>query len=90
MERAKRILRKLFCLPPLAAILIAAPSFALVFAVLAARIQGAVAYAAYFLSAYALAVLCACLPRAARGAKRGIENHPSHGKFRPLSLGTAL
>ncbi|MDD6484718.1 MAG: hypothetical protein PUF72_09130 [Clostridiales bacterium] len=52
------MIKKLFCLPPPLMLLIAIPSFALVFFVLDSGLDNhIVAYISYFLSAYAMRVL---------------------------------
>ena len=57
MERAKRWLRRLFCLPPVLTVLVAVPSFAFVIVVLWRGESGAASYAAYLLSAYSLIIV---------------------------------
>ena len=57
MERLKRILKKIFCLPPLPTVLLAIPAFALVIYVLIEGINGPLAYLAYTVSAYALIIV---------------------------------
>ncbi|MCM1334610.1 MAG: hypothetical protein NC084_10010 [Bacteroides sp.] len=74
MRNLKKTLKKLFLLPPAPTILIALPSFALLILVFVKEIDGAVAYLAYLLSAYALAILIAGFPRIVRVLRRRIEN----------------
>lgn len=63
MSRLKRILRRIFCLPLPAAVLVTLTCFALVIHVLSAGLKNTLpAYAAYPLSAYALIVICAAIP----------------------------
>ncbi len=66
MKRAKRLARRIFCLPPLPTALVAVPSFVLVGWVLARGENGPLAYAAYLASSYALAISLTSLPRMAR------------------------
>lgn len=77
MARGKRMLRALFCLRPLPALLLALPAFALVAAVLVADVQGPLAYASYALSAYALAVTVVGAVRLARAARAGWRRLPA-------------
>ena len=57
MERVKKILKKLFCLPLLPTLLIAVPSYVLVIYALAGEnVEPVVTYVSYFLSAYALII----------------------------------
>ena len=56
MKRLKQILRRLFCLPPLPTVLIAVPSFVLVFVMLGSGSQSILSYVSYLLSAYALII----------------------------------
>ena len=74
MQKFKEILRRAFHLPPLMTVLVAVPSFALVFYVLGAKLEKTpLAYAAYPLSAYALAVVCAGMPELVRALRRGVN-----------------
>lgn len=75
-SKAGKIAKKLFCLPPLPTVLVSVPSFALVIYVLSRGETGALAYAAYLASAYALIVFLTGLPqivRAAVGWARGLS-----------------
>ena len=56
MDQFKKVLKKLFCLPPLPTILISVPSFLFVFIVLASGHQSILTYVAYILSAYAIII----------------------------------
>lgn len=66
LSKARKIVKKLFCLPPLPTVLAAVPSFALVIYVLSRDETGTLAYTAYLASAYALVVSLTGLPRIAR------------------------
>lgn len=88
MERIKALARRLFCLPPLATALVALPGFALVFYVLGAKLEGtALAYAAYPLSAYALAVTCAGMPGIVRALRRWVVGSAPVRKLLSIPLG---
>lgn len=82
MERVKAILKRVFCLPTLAAVLVCAPSFALVIYVLATDMEGPLAYAAYGLSAYAMAITTTGIIRVVRAVRDGIDEHPLVKKVR--------
>lgn len=87
MERFKHILKKLFFLPPLATVLIAVPSFTLVFCVLGLGIEGVIAYAAYGISAYAMVITVTGVPRIVQSVRGGIDKHPLVQKLRAHPLG---
>lgn len=75
------IVKKFFFLPLPATVLIALPSFALVFYVLAMGIVGVPAYLSYVLSAYALAITVTGIFRVVRAVRAGIGNHPGVKKL---------
>lgn len=56
MKKAKQWVKRLFCFPPILTVLIAVFCFSFVFYVLLTERKDALAYAAYLLSAWALAV----------------------------------
>lgn len=91
METWKRLLKKLFCPPPLPAVLLAAFGYGLLILVFALEIRDPVPrYASYLASAYALAVTCAGLPRLFRGLKKGKEKalgHPLAQRLRATPAG---
>ena len=87
MEQLKLILKKLFFLPPLATVLIALPSFTFVFCVLGMGIQGAIAYASYGLSAYAMVITATGFTRIVQAIQHGIDNHPITKKLLAHPLG---
>lgn len=73
----KRLLKKLFFLPPVLALLVSVPAYALVIYVLTDKnVNPAVAYAAYLLSAYALVISVAGVIRALRSVHKGTEEPP--------------
>lgn len=76
-QNIKRILKKLFCLPPIPTLLISVPSYALVIYALAAEVVNpAVSYAAYFLSAYAFIITITGITGIVRFVGQGIDKHP--------------
>ncbi len=91
MEMFKKILKKLFCLPPLPTVLVALFGYGLVIAVFALGIQNPVLkYASYGASAYALVVTCtglSYLPAAVGAVKGWVSSHPLTEKFRSTALG---
>lgn len=87
MEQFKRILKGLFFLPPLLTVLIAVPSFIFVFCVLGMGMDGALAYLAYGLSAYAMVITVTGFSRIVQAVRGGIDNHPLVRKIRDHPLG---
>lgn len=87
MEQFKRILKRLFFLPPLATVLIALPSFTFVFCVLGMGIEGAIAYVSYGLSAYAMVIATTGMTRIVQAVRNGIDSHPLVKKLLAHPLG---
>ena len=91
MEKFKKILKKLFCLPPLLTILAALFGFSFVIVVFAFDIQNPVLrYASYIASAYALTITITGLvyiPIAAGGIKKFVLEHSLMKKFRSTAVG---
>lgn len=90
MEQVKAALKRVFCLPPLATVLISVPSFALVIYVLVTDTAGPLAYLGYGLSAYAMAVTTTGVVRMIRAVRGGIGEytlvkkvraHPVSGRY---------
>lgn len=76
-QNMKRILKKLFCLPPIPTLLISVPSYGLVIYALAAEdANPAVAYVSYLLSAYAFVIMATGIAGIVRFMRRGMEEHP--------------
>lgn len=86
MELVKRILRRLFFLPPRLTVIIAVPAFAAVTYVLTKEISGPLAYLSYLVSAYALMVLGLGVPGIVRSVRHWIERHPLTQKIRSIPL----
>lgn len=81
LERMKKILKKaakkVFFLPPVPTLLISVPSYMLVVYALAGKnVEPAIAYAAYFLSAYALAITVTGITGAVGFVRQGIDKYP--------------
>lgn len=87
MKQFKRVLKKIFFLPPLATVLISIPSFAFVFFVLGTGIDGAAAYVSYGLSAYAMVITVTGFTRIVKAIRNGIGRHPLVKKLLAHPLG---
>lgn len=90
MERFRRIVKRLFCLPPLATVLIAVPSFVFVFFMLGTGNKSPAAYAAYGLSAYAMIITVTGIAGIAEAARNGWEEMPLVRKIRSSPMGSRL
>lgn len=87
MEWVRAVLKRVFCLPPIASVLVAIPSFALVAYVLAADVGGPLAHTAYGLSAYAMVVSITGLGKIARTVHSAVDCHPIVKKVRAHPIG---
>ena len=91
MEKFKKILKKLFCLPPLPTALLSLFGYGFVIAVAVFNIQNPmVQYASYAASAYALIVTItgfASVNTAKGGVKKLVSDHPLMKKFRSTKVG---
>ncbi|MDE6744912.1 MAG: hypothetical protein K2J95_13635 [Lachnospiraceae bacterium] len=77
LPKMKKILEKIFFLPPVPTLLVAIPSYALVIYVLANGLENEIiSYAAYLLSAYAAIITVTGITGIVRLVRQGIENHP--------------
>lgn len=77
MERMKKILKKIFCLPPVPTLLISIPAYGLVIYALAGEnVEPVIAYVAYFLSAYALIITVTGTTGVVHFIRQGIDKHP--------------
>lgn len=94
MDRFKKILRKIFFLPPLPTAIAAVTGFGLIIAVAAFHIENpAVQYISYVASAYALTVTITAFPRLRaffRKTKNDIKSSPFVEKLYGTRLGTRL
>lgn len=87
LQSMKRLLKKLFFLPPILTLMISIPSYGLVIYALAVEeVNPAVAYAAYFLSAYALIITITGITGIVRLIRRGINGHPLVRKMMDIPL----
>lgn len=77
LQSIKKVLKKIVFLPPGPTLLIAVPSYGFVIYVLTGEnIKPAVAYAAYFLSAYAFIITITGITGIVHWICMGVENHP--------------
>lgn len=87
MQKIRKVLKKIFFLPPVPTLLIAVPSYGLViYALTGTDIEPAVSYAAYILSAYALIITIAGITGIVRWLRIGIEKHPFVRKMPAIHL----
>ena len=88
MEKFKQILKKMFFLPPLPTVLIAALGYAFVIFVFAFHIHfPAIEYLSYICSAYALVITITGFPTLVKGVRRYIDEHTLMRKLRGTTLG---
>lgn len=77
MKKLKKILKRICFLPPVPTLLVAIPSYGLViYALTDEKASPAIAYLAYFLSAYALVLTITGITGVLYWIRTGIENHP--------------
>lgn len=86
-DRMKKILKKLFCLPPVPTLLISIPAYGLViYALTGENVEPIIAYIAYFLSAYALIITVIGITGVSRFIRQGIGKHPLVKKMLGIPL----
>lgn len=90
MGRLKSVLKKLFFLPPLPTVLIAVPSFLLVFILLSIGDRSLLSYLAYLLSAYAMIITITGITGVVEAARNGWDGLPLIKKLRSTPLGGRL
>ena len=77
LQKLKKILKKIFILPPVPTLLVAIPSYALVIYVLANGMENEIiSYVSYILSAYAAIITVTGIAGIVRLVRRGINSHP--------------
>ncbi len=81
MEQAKRILKRIFCLPLVPTVLIAVPAFVLVIYVLIEDIHGPLSYLSYIASAYALVISVIWFIRGGKIIRDKAKQHPLTGRY---------
>ncbi len=91
MEKFQKILKTIFCLPPLPTFLTALFGYGSVIAVAAFKVQNPVLqYVSYLASAYALVVTITgftYIRRAVGGVRKFVSDHPLMKKFRSTKVG---
>lgn len=86
-EQIVKILKTIFCLRPVPTLLISVPSYALVIYALAKEdVHPVIAYAAYFLSAYAFVITITGITGIICLVRQGIGNHPFVRKMLGIPL----
>ena len=90
MKKFEKILKKIFCLPPILTAAIAAPSFIFVFVMLYVGNNSALSYISYALSAYATIIAATGFPKIVRAMRdsfketavmKKIRGNPIYNKF---------
>lgn len=77
MDWIKKILKKIFCLPPVPTLLVSVPAYGLViYALTGKNVEPIIVYTAYFLSAYALIITVTGITGIVRLVRQGIDRHP--------------
>ena len=90
MEKFKKILKKVFFLPPPITVLIAVPSFVFVFVMLARDDHTVLSYIAYILSAYALIITATGISGIMGAAKSGFDQWPLLRRIQSNPVGHRL
>ena len=86
-QSIKRILKRIFFLPPIPTLLISVPSYGLVIYALAGKnVNPVIIYAAYLLSAYAFIITITGITGVVRWVKKGISAHPLARKLLAIPL----
>ena len=76
-DKMKRLLKKIFFLPPVPTLLISVPAYGLVIYALAGEnVAPVIAYISYFVSAYALIITVTGITGVVRLCRQGIGRHP--------------
>lgn len=87
MEQLKRMLRKVFCLPPLLTVFIAIPSLVFVFVMLGMEEHNLLSYISYGLSAYAIVILTTGITKIIRAVRQGVGELVIVKKIRSYPVG---
>lgn len=87
LQNTRKILRKIFFLPPVPTLLISIPSYGLViYAFAGSNVKTLIAYISYFLSAYALVITITGMSGIIYWLRAGIEKHPLVKKMLDIPL----
>lgn len=91
MEQLRKIMKRLFFLPPWLTVLIAVPSYLFVFVMLGTgNDSSALSYLSYTLSAYALVITVTGAAKLVRAVQNGIAGLPPVKKIRSTSWGASF
>ena len=90
MKRLKALLKRVLFLPLWLTAVIAVPSYAFVFVMLARNEHSALSYLSYVLSAYALVITATAAARGIEAAQNGVAGLPLLAKLRSHPLGSRL
>ncbi|MDE6433894.1 MAG: hypothetical protein K2L07_06650 [Lachnospiraceae bacterium] len=87
LQKMKKILKKVFILPPVPTLLVSIPCYVLVIYVLSnGGMHPVISYAAYILSAYALIITCTGTPSIIKRLRKWITSHPLTRRLLGISL----
>ena len=87
LQNMKKMLKKIFFLPPIPTLVISVPTYGLVIYVLVREdVEPAIAYAAYFLSAYALIITVTGIMGIVRFVRQSVKRHPAVSKVLGIPL----
>ncbi len=87
LQSMKKLLKKIFFLPPIPTLLISVPAYGLVVYALAGKnVNPAISYISYFISAYALTITITGITGVVRIVRQGIGKHPLAKKVVSIPL----
>lgn len=87
LQSMKKVLKKIFFLPPIPTLLISVPAYGLVIYALAEKdVDSVIAYVSYALSAYALIITITGLIGVIRWSRQGMKEHPFIRKMLGIPL----
>ncbi len=87
LQNMKKLLKRIFFLPPVPTILISLPAYGLVIYALAGKnVDPVITYISYFLSAYALIITVTGIINVVRFVRQGIKQHPFVKKVLEIPL----
>lgn len=87
LQSMKKLLKKIFFLPPIPTLLISVPAYGLVIYALAGKnVNPAISYISYFISAYALTITITGITGVVRIVRQGIGKHPLAKKVVSIPL----
>lgn len=87
LQSMKKLLKKIFFLPPIPTLLISVPAYGLVIYALAGKnVNPAISYISYFISTYALTITITGITGVVRIVRQGIGKHPLAKKVVSIPL----